>query len=207
MRGNGKIRVGILFGGRSAEHEVSIESARNVHEAMDRALFEPVLIGIDRGGVWRLAGDSVSIDDRGGTVALVQGCEPPFCVLAPPGSAAAPADLDLDVVFPVLHGPMGEDGTVQGLLRLSGVPFVGCGVLGSAAGMDKDAMRRLFREAGLPVCRCAIFRPGDPVPPFDAIESDLGNPVFVKPANMGSSVGTRPVFPPSCKMPFPTIPR
>src|SRR5690349_13637454 len=147
----GRTRVVILFGGRSAEHEVSILSARNVLAALDPSLFEPVLIGIDKQGRWRaqserlLAGATgdprrLSLDDEAPTVA----------VATSPSSITQVLGAD-DVVFPVLHGTYGEDGTVQGLLELADVPYVGAAVLGSAVSMDKDMMKRVCRERGLPV--------------------------------------------------------
>jgi len=188
--GNGKLRVGILFGGKSAEHEVSLQSAGNVFDAIDRDRFEPVLIGIEKSGRWRLAGDTVSLQGAGDSVALLLESARLLCRLPGSSAHAPPASgLDLDVVFPMLHGPFGEDGTVQGLLKLAGLPFVGSGVLGSAVGMDKDAMKRLFRDAGIPVGKFLCFRAGQTLPSFAEIETALGGPVFVKPANMGSSVG------------------
>ena len=187
---NKKLTVGILFGGKSAEHEVSLQSAKNVFDAIDRGKFEPVLIGIDKGGRWHSMGDSlsllnsgdprrISLNSSGGPVALV------------PESAGLLAECGpkLDVVFPILHGPFGEDGTIQGLLKLADVPFVGAGVLGSAVGMDKDVMKRLLRDAGIPIGKFLTFRAHEPLPSFAEIKTALGIPVFVKPANMGSSVG------------------
>jgi D-alanine-D-alanine ligase len=187
---NKKLTVGILFGGKSAEHEVSLQSAKNVYDAIDRGKFEPVLIGIDKGGKWHSMGDSfsllnsgdprrISLNASGGPVALV------------PESAGLLAESGpkLDVVFPILHGPFGEDGTIQGLLKLADVPFVGAGVLGSAVGMDKDVMKRLLRDAGIPIGKFLTFRAHEPLPSFAEIKTALGIPVFVKPANMGSSVG------------------
>jgi D-alanine-D-alanine ligase len=187
---NKKITVGILFGGKSAEHEVSLQSAKNIYDAIDRGRFEPVLIGIDKGGKWLLSdasrfllnsGDprNISLNPSGSPVSLTPASEGSL-------SGAAPK---LDVVFPILHGPFGEDGTVQGLLKLAGVPFVGSGVLGSAIGMDKDVMKRLFRDAGIPIGKFLAFRSHNTIPPFAEITAALGSPVFVKPVNMGSSVG------------------
>ena len=186
---NKKLTVGILFGGKSAEHEVSLQSAKNVYDAIDRSKFEPVLIGIDKGGKWHSMGDSlsllnsgdprrISLNASGGSVALI------------PESAGLLAEcgIQLDVVFPILHGPFGEDGTVQGLLKLAGVPFVGSGVLGSAVGMDKDVMKRLFRDAGIPIGKFLTFRSHEP-PAFAEVKAALGSPFFIKPVNMGSSVG------------------
>jgi D-alanine-D-alanine ligase len=204
-----KLTVGILFGGRSAEHEVSLESARNVYEAIDRERFNPVLIGIDKSGRWLLREDSHFLLDSGSPreIRLNEGGCP--VTLAPrsggtlspvktgsPGKAAAgglsaeePAVPALDVVFPILHGPYGEDGTVQGLLKLADIPFVGSGVLGSAVGMDKDVMKRLLRDAGIPVGAFLALRSHEPIPSYREVTETLGSPLFVKPANMGSSVG------------------
>ena len=190
MIDNQKIAVGILFGGKSAEHEVSLLSAKNIYDAIDRNRFEPVLIGIDKSGKWLLsdasrfllnAGDprNISLNPEGSPTALIPASE---------GSLSNAASK-LDVVFPILHGPFGEDGTVQGLLKLAGVPFVGPDVLGSAVGMDKDVMKRLFRDAGIPIGKFLALRSHNTIPPFAEITAALGNPVFVKPANMGSSVG------------------
>ena len=190
-----KLTVAVLFGGRSAEHEVSLQSARNVIDALDRNKYNVVLVGIDKTGQWYLSREAdylLNADDpkrialchEDQTVALLPG--------TPNGELVAvscPGHLGLvDVVFPVLHGPYGEDGTIQGLLKLVGVPFVGAGVLGSAVGMDKDVMKRLFRDAEIPTPRFLVFRHAEDVDGC-RIESELGLPVFVKPANMGSSVG------------------
>jgi len=188
---NKKITVGILFGGKSAEHEVSLQSAKNIYDAIDRSKFEPVLIGIDKGGKWLLSdasrfllnsGDprNISLNPEGSPTALTPASE---------GLLLSAAACKLDVVFPILHGPFGEDGTVQGLLKLAGVPFVGTDVLGSAVGMDKDVMKRLFRDAGLPIGKFLVLKSHNTIPPFAEITAALGSPVFVKPANMGSSVG------------------
>ncbi|MDR1443452.1 MAG: D-alanine--D-alanine ligase [Treponema sp.] len=190
-----KINVGILFGGRSAEHEVSLESARNVCEAIDREKFNPVLIGIDKSGRWFLGEDSrfllgggnlreIRLNEGGRPVTLVPGRG-----LAPVRAGEAGAIPPLDVVFPILHGPFGEDGTIQGLLKLADIPFVGSGVLGSALGMDKDVMKRLLRDAGIPVCKFLVLRSHGQLPPYGEVTEALGSPLFVKPANMGSSVG------------------
>ena len=195
-----KITVGILFGGKSAEHEVSLQSAKNVYDAIDRDRFEPVLIGIDKSGKWHFMGNSlslqnpgdpgrISLDPCGEQAALIPGNAGRILAPQAPPPGHQPSFPMLDVVFPILHGPFGEDGTIQGLLKLAGVPFVGSGVLGSAAGMDKDVMKRLFRDAGIPIGKFLAFRSHDPMPPFEEIKAALGGPVFVKPANMGSSVG------------------
>jgi D-alanine-D-alanine ligase len=193
--GRKKINVGILFGGKSAEHEVSLQSAKNVYDAIDRDLYNPVLIGIDKTGRWLLNEGSrflLNADDPG-RICLNQSGDPVALI---PESGGAIANLkglkeagSVDVVFPILHGPFGEDGTVQGLLRLADIPFVGSGVLGSAVGMDKDVMKRLLRDAGIPLGKFLVLRSHESLPPFDEAAAALGLPLFVKPANMGSSVG------------------
>jgi D-alanine-D-alanine ligase len=155
-----KIRVGILFGGRSAEHEVSLQSARNIIDAIDRHKYEVVLIGIDKKGQWHLNKESrfllpttqselPALPESGENLALVPGKQDEQLVALSGEERLG----SLDVIFPVLHGPFGEDGTVQGLLKLANIAFVGAGVLGSAVGMDKDVMKRLLRDAGIPVAR------------------------------------------------------
>jgi D-alanine-D-alanine ligase len=202
-----KLRVLVLFGGRSAEHEISLLSARFVVEALDPERFDAVLVGIDKQGRWQLESRgsllSAGTDARG--VALGTGL--PQVFLPPrPAQAGTPelavesrTPLGVDVVFPVLHGPMGEDGTVQGLLELSGLPYVGAGVLGSAVGMDKDVMKRLLLHAGLPVLAYVTLRQAR----YQREREDcltearsLKFPVFVKPANLGSSVGVSRVVDP-----------
>jgi len=185
-----RIRVGILFGGRSAEHEVSILSARNVVAALDRERFDPVLIGVGRDGRWLLqderrllasSGDPRRVDLGEGTVVSL--------ATLPTATAGGGG---IDVVFPVLHGPMGEDGTVQGLLELAGLPYVGAGVLGSAVGMDKDVAKRLLRAAGIAIADYRVVRKGElQRDPESACRkaAEVGFPLFTKPANLGSSVG------------------
>ena len=152
-----KMNVAILFGGRSAEHEVSLQSAKNIFDAIDKEKFNPILIGIDKSGKWLLNDSAkfllnaddpklIKLNQAGESVALI------------PANNGEITNLDdsstsqkIDVVFPILHGPFGEDGTVQGLLKLANLPFVGPSVLGSAVGMDKDVMKRLLRDAGLPI--------------------------------------------------------
>jgi D-alanine-D-alanine ligase len=223
-----KIRVGILFGGRSGEHEVSLLSAASVFNAIDGDKYEVVPIGITKDGRWVTAADAERLlhgkvagegahpshlragdpDATPGAAVLAKGQS----VVVPPephkhGSItpfetatsnsltrrAADRAIDVDVIFPVLHGTFGEDGTIQGLLELADMPYVGAGVLGSAAGMDKDIMKSLFRSAGLPIVKHVTFLRSEwaanskKVEKF--IESKLKYPVFVKPANLGSSVG------------------
>ena len=194
-----RLRVAVLCGGRSAEHEVSLQSAGNVIRAMDPKKYQVLVIGIDRQGCWRLydverfvasAHDPgrIRLRQTGRRVALTPGSGR-FIDLGK--GRALPA---VDVVFPVLHGPFGEDGTVQGLLELAGLPYVGAGVLGSAVGMDKEVMKRLLCEARLPVADFVVLH-RDRVDPagLRAALSRLGLPLFVKPANLGSSVGVSKV--------------
>lgn len=190
---NRRLRIGVLFGGRSAEHEVSILSARNVIAALDPERFEAVPIGIARDGRWLLQSTQRLLRDKGDPrMAQIDATGADVSLVAPADTAARSAIGKLDAVFPVLHGTQGEDGAVQGLLELVGIPYVGAGVLGSAVGMDKDVMKRLLRDAGIPVARFMVVRRSDfrrePTAILREIES-LGCPLFVKPANLGSSVG------------------
>lgn len=191
-----KLRVGVLCGGKSTEHEVSLWSAKNVLESLDRERFEPVLIAIDRDGQWFLPEVSKTTLPSGLTDVTRRTCGDADVMLRPESHgqmvATSGEEQRLDVVFPVLHGGFGEDGTIQGLLRLSGVPFVGAGVLGSAIGMDKDVMKRLLREAGIPVARFLAIRQGT-APSYESVVASLGSPFFLKPANAGSSVGVHKV--------------
>jgi len=191
-----KLRVAVLFGGRSAEHEISLISARNVVQAMDKTKYDIIGIGIDKDGRWffdegarLLNGTQRVVSQIGnGTAALLPGAKKSPLVQISGKNILRSVDL----VFPVLHGPFGEDGTVQGLLKLANLPFVGAGVLGSAVGMDKDVMKRLLRDARLPVPKFLVFESGARID-FGAVKSDLGLPFFVKPANLGSSVGINKV--------------
>lgn len=182
-----KIRVAVLFGGKSAEHEVSLMSARNVADALDKNTYEVTLIGINKSGVWLPPTQSESY------LRLATGDQPTSESTAlMPGSEGRLGKETIDVVFPVLHGTFGEDGTVQGLLELADVAYVGAGVLGSAVGMDKDVMKRLLRDAGIPVGKFIALRRGASISYSDAV-SQLGSPLFIKPANAGSSVGVSKV--------------
>ena len=197
-----KLRVGVLFGGKSAEHEISLQSARNVIAALDPDRYEVVAIGIDRQGRWHLgeaaallgAGDEEAppaLQKAGQALAVVLG-EERGDPLIEAGASGTSAVGKLDVIFPVLHGTYGEDGSVQGMLRLAGVPFVGCNVLASAVGMDKDVCKRLLAQAQIPVARWRTLRAGQgggEESSFEALSSELGVPLFVKPASQGSSVG------------------
>ncbi len=192
-----KIRVGVLFGGQSSEHAVSIASARSVMAALDPDVYEIVPVGITRDGQWLTGGDPMRhLLDAGGQLTN----RPPApnertdLVTASGGPESAAGDLRrLDVVFPVLHGPLGEDGTVQGLLELAGIAYVGSGVLASAMSMDKAAMKAIFRDAGLPTPKTLLVMRHEWERDRDGVRQrlieTLGVPCFVKPANMGSSVG------------------
>ncbi len=148
-----KIKIGILFGGKSAEHDVSLQSAKNIINALDKNKYEIVSIKIDRSGKFNFA-----------------------------------SLQKIDVIFPVLHGPFGEDGTMQGVFKQIGKPFVGASVLGSALGMDKDVMKRLLRDAGIPIGKFLTIKDNEKIS-FETAKKKLGSPIFIKPANMGSSVG------------------
>jgi len=195
-----RIRVAVLFGGRSAEHEISLLSARNVLEALDPERFEPVLVGIDKGGRWLLQDEALLLNAaRDPRLARLNQAMPDVALAphpSPQGETALAVQgrgaLGVDVVFPVLHGPMGEDGSVQGLLELAGVPYVGAGVLGSAVGMDKDVMKRLLAHEEIPIVPYLAKRRVDWERDRAAVllaAEALGYPLFVKPANLGSSVG------------------
>ena len=194
-----KIRVGILFGGKSAEHEISLLSAKNVADAIDREKYDVTLIGIDKSGKWMLPNQSQYLLNASDPKLIKLNTAEEKNVALVPQSGGAITDLSIqgkdssiDVVFPILHGPFGEDGTVQGLLKLADVPFVGAGVLGSAVGMDKEIMKRLLRDAGIPIGKFLAFKRKDAVS-FEEVSRELGLPFFVKPANLGSSVGVSKV--------------
>jgi D-alanine-D-alanine ligase len=204
-----RIRLGVLFGGRSGEHEVSLISAASLLKALDPAKYEVVPIGITREGRWRVGSTPrelgrepermlANVLDQGQLVTA--SADPSGPQLVPMGqpaesdiAAARNSNRSVDVIFPVLHGTFGEDGTVQGLLELADIPYVGAGVLASAAGMDKDVMKRLFRDAGLPVVQWLLVLRSDweqhAASNRRHIAREIGYPLFVKPANLGSSVG------------------
>jgi D-alanine-D-alanine ligase len=222
-----KLRVGILFGGRSGEHEISLLSAASVFKAIDKSKYEVVPIGITKEGRWVTSADAERLlqgnEAGGGAQATSLRAGDPeatssaailavgkAAIVPPepqrPGGSITPFQSDaaltrrssdrainVDVIFPVLHGTFGEDGTIQGLLELADIAYVGAGVLGSAAGMDKDIMKSLFRAASLPIVKHVTFLRGDwerdPRNIRQSVEKQLKYPVFVKPANLGSSVG------------------
>jgi D-alanine--D-alanine ligase len=200
-----RLRVLLLFGGRSAEHDVSRVSAVAAAAALDPARYEVVPVAITTEGRWLLAGEARALLAAGRDALpaafTVEGLpvaelpDPSLRALVPlePGTGAelvSAGALEFDVVLPLLHGPYGEDGTVQGLFELAGVPYVGSGVVGSAVGMDKVMMKRAFAAEGLPTVAHLVFREGRDRGGFvGRVEAELGYPCFVKPANMGSSVG------------------
>ena len=197
-----KTRIGIIYGGPSGEHEVSVQSAENIRKALSREKYEVLCIGIDHDGRWHLMDGERSLvgaseggvprvgPDSGATVVAVVGEGGARLHDAATGQVAA----ELDAFFPITHGSFGEDGCLQGFLRLLGVPFVGSGVLGSAASMDKDVMKRLFRDARIPTPRFTIVRAADrDQASWDVTAKSLGEPLFVKPCNLGSSVGIHKV--------------
>lgn len=194
-----KIRVGVLFGGQSAEHEISILSARNVVAALDREKFEPVLIGIDKRGRWLTQSETALLESaRDPRLVKINEAQPaaPSLLPVPSNASEGSSRAPFDVVFPVLHGPKGEDGALQGLLELAGMAYVGAGVLGSAIGMDKDVMKRLLREVRIPIARFETFHYDEFARNPQVVcrkAAALGFPLFVKPANLGSSVGIRKV--------------
>ena len=180
-----KLRVAVLCGGKSAEHEVSIESAKNIFQALNPKKYDIRVIGIDKMGRWLPIRPSVLLASREPYKALPLPKEAK-AIMESPEEAVGP----VDVVFPVLHGPLGEDGSMQGLLKLMNVPFVGAGVLGSAVGMDKDVMKRLLKDADIPVAPFITFSRGQiRAISYEKIKKRLGPIVFIKPANLGSSVG------------------
>ena len=194
----GKVKVGVIFGGRSGEHEVSLLSAQSVMGALDREKYEVVPVGITRDGRW-LTGDAMTALSEGA------GGGQPAALLPDPGAAGLmqleetagggglTAVTHLDVLIPILHGPYGEDGTVQGLLELAGLPYVGAGVLGSAVGMDKAIFKQVMAASGLPVLPWRLVLRSEwergETAVLDSLEAALPYPMFTKPANLGSSVG------------------
>lgn len=185
-------RIAVLFGGRSPEHDVSIMSATNVVRALDPARYDVLPVYVTREGEWLLstfADGKLTTPAQGTQLTLLPGGHGRLLALAPGGVEEMPA---IDLLFPVLHGMHGEDGSVQGLAAVARVPLVGCGLLGSATAIDKDIAKRLLREAGLPTAKAIIIRPGDE-PTFAELTAELGLPVFVKPARQGSSVGVSKV--------------
>lgn len=189
-----KLKIGVLFGGKSAEHEVSLQSAKNVIDSLDKSKYEVIPIGINKVGKWLLNEKSNYLlnEHDPKLIKLNKSNDEVSLVVQSSGLLKNVNEMKnhgrIDVVFPVLHGPYGEDGSIQGLLKLAGIPYVGAGVLGSALGMDKDVMKRLFKEAQIPVCKFVAKNSWDSIS-FKEISKKIGLPMFIKPANMGSSVG------------------
>ncbi|MEJ2668781.1 MAG: D-alanine--D-alanine ligase [Gammaproteobacteria bacterium] len=205
-----KIRIGLLYGGKSAEHDVSILSAKNIAKELDPETYEVMLIQVDQHGRWSLQSkintrlDSTSASSIVNPSASNTDTENGPCtrLLFSPGvlpgeptRTLIPMDAtqtlpDLDVIFPIIHGSYGEDGSIQGLLKLLNIPFVGASVLGSAVGMDKDVMKRLLRDAGIRHARFKCFTQNEKMTiSYDTVQRELGSPLFIKPANLGSSIG------------------
>lgn len=202
-----KLRVGVLFGGRSTEHEISLLSAQNIIRSLDENKYEPVLIGIDKTGRWYYQQDSMKllhhadpkqISLTGTTTEVLFSQNTDDHYLVPQNKSESGELYKVDVLFPVLHGTYGEDGCVQGLARMANIPCVGPGTLGSAVGMDKEVMKRLLRDAGIKSAPWATIRRRDKNQvDIDAIISLLGTDLFVKPVNLGSSVGITHVTAPA----------
>lgn len=196
-----KLKIGVIFGGRSGEHEISIRSAKNVIENLDKKKYDIVPVAINKDGAWLSSAESLALLPETAQKAIGEKNTNSDAVgfFGDPrrkGLSAiddAQKTYQIDVMFPVLHGTFGEDGTIQGLFEMAGIPYVGCGVLASSCGMDKVTMKTLFHEAGLPMCRYIWFLrrefEKDPKRFLDKAQQTLGFPVFVKPANLGSSVG------------------
>ena len=198
-----KIKIGIIFGGRSGEHEVSVRSARTVIEQIDKEKYEVFPMAITKEGSWLNPSESLKLLPETTQEIFSDKLETfPNTAVALLGDTkykglksldSAENFAPLDVVFPVLHGTYGEDGTIQGLFEMAGIPFVGCDVLASSCGMDKVVMKTLFRDAELPICRYVWFLRSEwedsTEKTIKLVEAQLGYPCFVKPANLGSSVG------------------
>jgi D-alanine-D-alanine ligase len=199
-----KIRIGLVFGGRSGEHDVSLASANSIMANLDREKYDVVPIGITREGSWLLGTEPAKLlaagqlsnpdsQEEQTTIVTLTG-DPNLRRLIPLESGEVLRDNGaLDVIFPVLHGTYGEDGSLQGLLEMANVPYIGCGVLGSALGMDKEKMKLIFRSIGLPIVDYLVYRRNEwersPEAVMDTVEGRIGYPCFVKPVNLGSSVG------------------
>lgn len=193
-----KATVALIFGGKSAEHEVSLRSAKNVADALDKNLFSPVLLGISKEGSWyRFPSEDVFAKNTKVVDAALPADAEPVALMSLKGkpvlySLKTQSTTHIDVAFPILHGTMGEDGTIQGLFKMVQLPFVGCGVWSSAAGMDKEIMKRLFTEAHIPTARYMLLTPYKNTSYQDVV-AQLGSPFFIKPANAGSSVGVHKI--------------
>ena len=190
------INVAILFGGRSPEHKISLLSAQNVIKSLDRTKYNPILVGIDKSGQWHYHDkimsllhpddvDKITLDNTSHKVLLSQNTDEKALL----SQTTHDVISTIDVIFPVLHGTYGEDGSIQGLAKTANIPCVGCGLLGSAIGMDKDIMKRILRDAQIKVAKGITVRNSSEGIDYDSITADLGHELFIKPANLGSSVG------------------
>lgn len=191
-----KLKVAIVFGGRSTEHQISLLSAQNVFKSLDRNKFEPVLIGIDKKGCWHYYEDAfdllnaedaqtISLSTTSHPILLSQNTNDKSIISASNNKSLT----NIDILFPVLHGTYGEDGSIQGLAKLANLPCVGCNILGSAIGMDKDIMKHILRSHGIKVAKWITLRAHHADYNYDNITAELGTELFIKPANLGSSVG------------------
>jgi D-alanine-D-alanine ligase len=197
----GKIKVAVIFGGKSAEHEVSLQSAKSVIAAIDRNKYDVVLVGIDKAGKWYLNEESHYLLNADNPKLIQLNKSNTEITLTSEGNSNHLLDLKtgkpvetIDVVFPVLHGTYGEDGSIQGFFKLMNIPFVGCGIVGSSVGMDKDVTKRLLRDAGIGVAKwITVTKTNRASVNFKSSSSELGLPMFIKPANAGSSVGVHKV--------------
>ncbi|MEX0931147.1 MAG: D-alanine--D-alanine ligase family protein [Candidatus Paceibacterota bacterium] len=194
MNNSKRINVALLCGGKSGEHEVSLLSARNVYDSLDKTKYNVVIVGIDKMGRWFPISENSLIEKSGGMNEIASDKGVTSVSIIPSSADLQFSDMGnghtpFDVVIPILHGPYGEDGSVQGLLKLANIPYVGAGVLGSAVGMDKDVMKRLLRDAGLPIGKFVTLYKHRKSLSYVRITKKLGSPIFIKPANLGSSVG------------------
>ncbi|WP_163527197.1 D-alanine--D-alanine ligase [Halobacillus ihumii] len=197
----GKIKVGLLFGGKSSEHEVSLQSAKNIMEAIDHEKYEVTLIGVDKQGNWHLTNNTqyllnednpkfIELNKTNKNIAVVPGRENNQIL----NVNSSEAFEQLDVIFPILHGPLGEDGSVQGMIRMANIPYVGPNVLSSAICMDKDLAKRLLAASGFKVAKwISVKKSEKKYPAFEQVKEKIGTPFFIKPANQGSSVGVSKV--------------
>jgi D-alanine-D-alanine ligase len=196
-----KIKVAVIFGGKSAEHEVSLQSAKSVIAAIDRTKYDVTLIGIDKAGKWFLNDESHYLLNADNPKLISLNKSNKEVTLVSEGEKSQLLDLSsnkpietIDVVFPVLHGTYGEDGSIQGFFKLVNIPFVGCGILGASVGMDKDVTKRLLRDAGIGIAKfITVTKTNYADVNFAKASSELGLPIFIKPCNAGSSVGVHKV--------------
>lgn len=192
-----KKRIALIFGGKSAEHEVSLNSAKNIYNAIDKAKYDTALIGVSKKGTWYLFKDAEvfkkfkALEDENlqneNRICMICEQETPYLF-----SLKTQEKLAIDCAFPIIHGTMGEDGTLQGYFKIVNLPFVGCSVLSSAVGMDKEYMKRLMTEAGIANSKYVLLKKSEPTPYAEVVKK-IGNPFFIKPANAGSSVGVHKI--------------